>query len=59
MLQFWSTSTSWRVQEPPHGRLIAHDMELGGREKVTGDAVTSGVEFVDEGKNTVRATKYP
>ena len=57
-----STSTSWRTQEPPRGRPIARDVELGGRERVTGDLVTSGVEFADEGgKHTARATKdgYP
>ena len=50
--------TSWCAQEPLRGRLIARDVELGGREKVTRDVATSEVEFVDEGgKNTARATK--
>ena len=51
-------STSWHAQEPPHGRLLAHVVDFGGRGQVTGDVVTSGVDFVDEGgKNTARATK--
>jgi hypothetical protein len=56
------TSTSWRAQEPPNGRLLAHVVDFGGRGQVTGDVVTSGVDFVNEGgKNTSRATKdgYP
>ena len=48
-----STSTSWRVQELPCGRLLAHDVDFGGRGEATGDMVTSEVEFVDQGgKNT-------
>ena len=64
VLQFCrSTSTSWRAQEHPHGRFIARDVELGGREKVTGDVVTGhasrrrlSLEMQGE-KNTAHATK--
>ena len=54
----WSTSTSWGAQEPPRGRLLARDVDFGGREELAGDVIKSGFEFVDEGgKNTVRARK--
>ena len=42
--------------------LHARGVGFGGRGDVTGDVVTSGVDFVDEGgKNTTRAKKdgYP
>ena len=46
------------ILQDPRGRLLARDVDIGGREEVTGEVVTSGVEPVGEGgKNTACTTK--